>query len=137
MRVNKHDRLRAVILEQHKMVSDLPEKLTTVPRDEWPPIFPRPIEVWRSCKYFVQLYKAPGKIDGLKRLTISRAKLGIDGRWEEDLTWDELQAIKGEVGFGDCYAVEIYPRDRDVVNDANMRHLWLLPKPLAIGWFGR
>jgi hypothetical protein len=31
--------------------------------------------------------------------------------------------------------VEIYPRDRDIVNIANMRHLWVMAEPLALGWF--
>ena len=45
-----------------------------------------------------------------------------------------MQAIKREVGLGDYMGVEIYPAERDVVNVANMRHLWVLRDPLPFGW---
>ncbi|EOG1815585.1 hypothetical protein ACK3RA_000943 [Enterobacter hormaechei] len=47
---------------------------------------------------------------------------------------DALQEIKSAVGYGDRDAVEIYPRDSDVVNVANMRHLWITPEPIAFAW---
>ena len=45
--------------------------------------------------------------------------------------------VKREIGFGDWYALEIFPRDGDIVNVANMRHLWMLATPLSIGWFAQ
>lgn len=54
--------------------------------------------------------------------------------WADGLTWDELQAIKRDVGFGDWYGFEIYPPDQQVVNAANIRHLWISPEPFGIGW---
>lgn len=124
---------RALQVEQHSFVRQFPHELTLIPPEEWPWHPPECQKVWRSCKYLVQLYVTPEP--GVLRLSVSRAKLGVQGRWQDGLSWDELQAIKREVGFGDAYAIEVYPRDRDLVNDANMRHLWLLPKPLRIGWF--
>ncbi len=50
------------------------------------------------------------------------------------MTWEELQEIKRQVGIGDFFAVEIFQRDKDIVNVANMRHLWVLPDPLDFGW---
>jgi hypothetical protein len=50
------------------------------------------------------------------------------------MTFDELQAIKSAVGYGDSCAVEIYPEDSDLVNDANMRHLWVLQERPAFAW---
>lgn len=52
----------------------------------------------------------------------------------DGLTWDELQAIKRDVGFGDWHGLEIYPPDQQVVNVANIRHIWISPEPLWIGW---
>lgn len=52
----------------------------------------------------------------------------------DQITWDQLQTIKSELGFGDWYAVEVYPANADLVNDANMRHLWMLETRLSIGW---
>ena len=31
-------------------------------------------------------------------------------------------------------AVEVFPADDQVVNVANMRHLWVLPEPLPFAW---
>jgi hypothetical protein len=40
------------------------------------------------------------------------------------ITWDELQAAKTEAWGPDATAVEVYPPDREIVNDAPIRHLW-------------
>lgn len=68
------------------------------------------------------------------RLSVNRTTLGDNGRWVENITWDELQELKRQCGFGDWYAIEVYPRDKDVVNVANMRHLWVLQESLNVGW---
>jgi hypothetical protein len=116
-----------------------PSPLVEVPESEWPPPRPgkgRPQAVWRSERYLALLYGAPpfGGIE-VRRLTVNRVTLGHDGRWEQNIPWDDLQRCKRETGHGDWYGLELYPRDRDLVNVANMRHLWLLSEPLAIGWF--
>lgn len=66
---------------------------------------------------------------------MNRTTLQVSGRWDDSLTWDELQAVKTDCGFGAWFGLEVYPRERDVVNVANMRHLWILEHPLPIGWF--
>lgn len=48
-----------------------------------------------------------------------------DGR--DGIPWDDLQVLKGLAGYGDREAVEIYPPNDKIVNQANMRHLWVLP----------
>jgi hypothetical protein len=93
-------------------------------------------ELWVSSDYLVQVYADSNPVyPGLLRLSVSRTKLGADASWIDGVAWDELQAIKAAVGYGDRYAIEVYPRDEDLVNVANMRHLWILPEPLSIGWF--
>jgi hypothetical protein len=93
---------------------------------------PTRIEVWRSNLYVVQIF---AERDDVQRLSINRASVTADGsRWEEDIPWHELQRIKRECGRGDRDAVEIFPRDADVVNVANMRHLWVLPALLPYAW---
>jgi hypothetical protein len=92
---------------------------------------PECIGVWRSNRFLVQLY-APK--DGAQRITISRTMIDKQtGNWLEGITWDEIQDIKRKLGFGDCFAVEIYPADADVVNVANMRHIWMID-PLPFAW---
>ena len=46
----------------------------------------------------------------------------------------KLQEIKNTIGYKDKFAVEVYPAENDIVNVANMRHLWVLPKPLGFEW---
>lgn len=116
-----------------------PHHLVEVPRDEWPPRRDGrayPIALFRSRRFLVQVFEeAP--LDGrdVRRLSVNRVTIGADGHWEQDIPWLELQRCKRETGYGDWYGVEIFPRDRDLVNVANMRHLWLLSAPLPLGWF--
>lgn len=115
-----------------------PEVLAPVPEGEWPAPRGRrrPVAVWLSRHYLAALYALPLCQAGVvRRLSVNRVALGIDGRWEQGISWDELMRCKRETGHADWYGVEVYPRDRDIVNDANMRHLWLLTEPLPIGWF--
>lgn len=71
----------------------------------------------------------------LFRLSIARTKLN-GGRWEDGISWDELQDIKNEIGFRDFCAVEIFPPEDDKVDVANMRHLWILEKSPEFVWRG-
>lgn len=91
---------------------------------------PGPIAAWRSNRFLVQLFNEAGA----QRITINRAAIDeTTGRWLDDITWDEIQGIKRQIGFGERYAVELYPADSDVVNVANMRHIWLVDAP-AFAW---
>lgn len=117
-----------------------PAKLTMIPYDRWPAAYRQsgtaPTQAWESKEFLVQMYDAP-LFNGIdtRRLSVSRVTLQDDGQWEQNLTWEELMRAKRECGFGHWYALEIYPRDIDIVNVANLRHLWLLAVPLPIGWF--
>ena len=107
-----------------------PSKLTPVHKSNWPANNDRKrIEVWLSDKYLVQVFDEGHSL----RMSVNRVTQ-TDGKWDEGLSWDELQQIKGDIGRGNKYAIEIYPRDCDVVNVAHLRHLWILPKMLPIGW---
>lgn len=126
---------RRLIHEQHKFVNAFPNKLTLLKPEELPTGERAPFACWRSNKYLVQLFKEDSQqFPGAVRLSICRTKLNPGLGWIDGITWEELQAIKSEIGHGDDYAVEIYPPDKDVVNVANMRHLWLIPGGLDLGW---
>lgn len=112
-------------------------QIVPVPREQWPEgigawFRELPLAVWRSRDYLAVLWQEPNK--AARRLSINSAHLNERCIPRDGLTWDELQRVKRECGFGDYDAVEIYPADRDVVNAANMRHLWILDEPCEFTW---
>lgn len=125
MRATRNQR-RALEKENAKQ----PLTLQPVPRSQWPEHQRQPKEVWRSRDFLVQVYDEP---NGVERMSVSRTLL-VGERWMDGITWDDLMGLKRQVGRGDRDALEIYPADKDVVNVANMRHLWLPPEPVAFAW---
>ena len=118
------------------LIGGLSNTLTPIPPEEFPLMSKLPDKAWKSRRYVVQLFHVNNpEYHGLIRLSICRAKQNRGGGWQDGITWDELQQIKQELGFGEYYGIEIFPPDSEVVNVASFRHLWLLPEPLSIGWF--
>lgn len=113
----------------------LPLYLVRMPRDSWGPLMcsePKLIEVWRSRDFLVQVFNEG---DGVTRLSVNRTTVQLAAaRWEDGITWDDLQRLKRECGRGAACAVEVYPSDRDIVDIANMRHLWCLPNTPGFVW---
>lgn len=134
-------RAAASMTRQSEFVQQRPEKLTPVSVEQWPNppgMTHRPTAVWCSRKYLVQVFdEKPFNERSVIRITVCRTSMGVTGKWQDQIAWEELQQIKEDIGFGDQYAIEIYPRDCDLVNVANMRHLWVLQEPLPIGWFNK
>lgn len=111
-----------------------PTALQPVPESQWPHVqgmTKMPYAVMRSRFFLVQMFQ---EADGCSRLSIARTSVSGNGDWQEGIAWEEMQDIKRQCGLGDYYAVEVFPRDRDTINVANMRHLWVLREPLNIGW---
>ena len=44
--------------------------------------------------------------------------------------WDVLQAIKNDVAGSDATAVEVFPSENNLVDEAPIRHLWVVPESL-------
>jgi len=149
---SRAERRRLAALSR-ELAKGRPAELTEIPRSEWPADLQearsRRIAVWVSRQYLVQAFaEKPVRLDvplrlepghderpiEVLRLSVCRVTRNVHSRWDDGLSWDELQAIKRKIGFARSYAIEIYPPDVDVVNVANMRHLWLLSRPLPIGW---
>lgn len=106
------------------------DTLVELPLSLWPQ--PRtvgtfPFKVWISNQFIVQVFNEK---NGIMRVSVRRN----DGR--DGITWDSLQSIKAEIGYSDYQAFECYPKAHDVVNVANMRHLFIMPMQLniSIGW---
>lgn len=105
-----------------------------IPKDQWPRDleFDR-LRVIRSRDYLIQVFNV-GKEGAILRLSVNRTKLLGTGRWDDGLTWDELQTVKRIAGYENYWAVEIYPPDAEVVNVASMRHLWIVPTMPEFAW---
>lgn len=131
MRQTTREERRRLARENDK----LPSALVAVPESQWPERHPpRLVKVWRSRDFLVQEY-APETVGMPRRLSICTSSINVNaGRWEDGITWDDLQRLKREAGYGDIDAVEIYPKDCDTVNVANLRHLWLMDAPIMFAW---
>ena len=114
-----------------------PKCLKLIPKEFWPlPYAYNVIAVLRSQHFLVQVYQEANEIIRLSvcRTNIVPADNAEGWRFEEGISWEELQRCKSEAGFAERDAVEVYPPDRDVVNVSNMRHLWVLPNRLPFVW---
>lgn len=107
-----------------------PSVLTPVPLDKFLGAPPNIIEVWRSRDFLVQVFQ---EADNVIRLTVCRTMVGAES-WLDGITFDELMQIKRECGRGNLDALEVYPADHDLVNVANMRHLWIVPGGVSFAW---
>lgn len=108
------------------------QNLKEVPRELWPQLKGAlPLRVLLSDEFLVQVYREAFPV--LVRLSINRVQREGD-RWRGDISWDELQRLKEEAGYGDMDAVEIFPPTRDLVDVANMRHLWIMMERLPFAW---
>lgn len=89
------------------------------------------VELWRSRDFLVQIFAAHG---GAQRVSVNRTAITRDGEWVAAIRWDDLQQIKREIGRAEKQAVELYPADTNIINVANIRHIWLLDAPLSFEW---
>lgn len=88
------------------------------------------IRMWGSRDHLAVLYDD----NGFQRLTINSTMFNQNtGRWDDGITWDQLQRIKNQCGYTDRWMVEIYPPEHETIDAANMRHLWLIAPP-DYGW---
>lgn len=78
-------------------------------------VFHRDVVLVRDC--------GPRGLEELKWRTPHLAIRRHDGT--EILGWDILQRIKNEIVGRDRIAVEVFPAADDLVNEANMRHLFV------------
>jgi len=125
---------RAQVRQLRRDNAAWPVTLKEVAREDWPMFVisgPPRLRVMRSRDFLVQIFREHDHL----RLSVNRTDWDeIQQRWKEDISWDDLQRLKAEAGYDDMWAVEIFPPDTEVVNVANMRHVWLLPEAPAFAW---
>ena len=79
-----------------------------------------------SNRYVVQISDEPTEIGLVTHLWINRC----DG--EREIPWRDKQRIKRELVGPDRTAIEVFPRDCDLVDQADMYHLWVLPEGMGL-----
>lgn len=119
------------IREQRRYIHNENKKFSTdvfveIPREQWPANQTLLKRVFRSREFLVQVFSGP-----FERLSVNRTDLTEEGQWRDGITWDELQSCKNGCGYADHDAVEAFPKKSDVVNVANIRHLWIVPPDYA------
>lgn len=116
--------------EIQKDVRKRPVKLTEMDISAVDHDGPAPERCWVSRKFLVSMYVE----ESCLRMTVCRTEIDNTGNWVDKITWDELEAIKEEIGYGDMWGLEIYPPLDEVVNVANMRHVFLFPDKPDFAW---
>ena len=89
----------------------------------------KPEAVFRNRNFLAAIFMDECEGQSVCRLTVNRTELFQDGNWIDKITWDELMAVKRGIGLRDHWMVEVYPEDAEIVDVANMRHLFLVPQP--------
>jgi hypothetical protein len=119
------------------------DKFEPVPNQSWPKDSDgtkgfdgngRRLRVWRNKDFLVQEFDELRAGGFVRRISVNRTMLDDRGSWVDGITWDQLQMIKNEIGYGTAWAIEIFPPFDQVVNVANMRHLWIVDKRPDVAW---
>lgn len=131
--IEERVQVRKLLRAQNAQASPV---LKEIPREQWPQHVSahqkRPAKVWLSKTFLVQAYVEEYDI---VRLSVNRTEIVIEtGHWRDGITWDELMLVKRECGYADRWAVEVFPPDEEVLNVANIRHLWLMPNAPTFAW---
>lgn len=80
---------------------------------------------WLNETYSVQLFQHPGK-PGIDHLCVRRHDA------DTEIPWTDLQRIKDRLAPDgpDRWAVEVFPPLGALIDNCNLRHVWVMP----IGW---
>jgi hypothetical protein len=101
-------------------VSDIPGRCTLVSNERWSPI------AYVNNRYTVQISTVATAIGEVMHLWI-RHHAG-----EMPRAWSDLQRIKNEIAGNERAAVEVFPPASELVDSANMAHLWVFPEDYVI-----
>lgn len=86
---------------------------------------------WRNNIYSVQVFRRSDAWEGGEVLHLAIRR--HDGHEVE--AWSDLQRIRNEIVGAERVAIEVYPSDAEVIDSANMRHLFVLPEGVTGGPF--
>lgn len=81
------------------------------------------VDAWINATYSVQLIHHPSH-PGIDHLLVRRHDEGLA------FPWADLQRIKDRFVGRERWGLEYFPPAADVIDNANLRHLWVMPA----GW---
>lgn len=79
------------------------------------------LRAWTNNVYSVQLYEQGSEWGPIEHLMIKRHDAAASR------SWADFQRIKDELFGSERTAIEVYPPASELVDQANMYHLWILP----------
>lgn len=79
-----------------------------------------PAEMWKNDRYTVVVERRPDH--SARQLSVRRNDRGTD------VPWRHLQRIKNELAGAEVEAIELFPAESRLVDTANQRWLWVLPR---------
>jgi hypothetical protein len=127
-------RKQAKLLKERR--KEWPEKLTKLTEAETPEGRPKMVkEIWRCKEFLAQVFDTNDP--NIIRISVNRTLLDVTNRrWRDGITWEDLMEIKLQLGYGEQDAVEVLPAETDIVNVANMRHIFVFAEgyPLDFIW---
>jgi hypothetical protein len=96
-----------------------------------------PEQFWYNNVYSVQLYRHTTDWGEVMQLLVR------EHNQSADIPWRDLQRIKNELVGHDWIAIEVFPTQEDLIDQANCFHLWVLPYGFKLpfglhmkGWAG-
>jgi hypothetical protein len=128
---------KEILNQMNDYSNTFPDHLVRVRKPDVPGTFSSKIsESWRSRKFVAVVYAIN---ENIERISINRTDFNQNHtRWKDGISWDDIQRLKAECGRGHLEAVEVYPADKDIVNLANIRHIWVFKSgslhDQGIGW---
>ena len=84
---------------------------------------------WVNNYLSVQVSEFQTDIGYVRRLGIRRNDEG------KNITWAEKQRVKNEICGKEAVAIEVFPAKEDLIDQANMCWLWVVPKNFAMPFF--
>ena len=101
-------------------VSGIPGRCDLGSNERWWPF------AYVNSRYSVQVSTVATAIGAVTHLWI-RHHAG-----EMPRSWRDLQRIKNEIAGPDRAAVEVFPPESELVDSANMAHLWVYPEDFVV-----
>lgn len=125
---NRHQRRAAMSESRHRKSWDWEELPIDRARSEDLPALRNIRRAVRNDFWIVQMYEFDCATGHLQHLMIRSVAFPNGPGSGHEPSWQELQRIKNELCGPEFEAVQCYPRQRDVMDQADMYHLFVMPE---------